>query len=701
MKIWNAAPLVRLLLPFIAGIYTAIRIPKIHSSLLFLLFSFFIIVSIISFAIRINRFYSISWVYGIFIFILFFLSGYQIVILKTEQFSKTHFSGWLEKADYVRVRIASPCVEKKKSQKAIVDVIQVKTVNRTENVVGKAVIYFQKNNRSLQLANGDELIVKNKFREVEGPKNPEEFDYRQFLFYKGISHQCYLRTDEWIYTGENSGGWVMSHALRLRNKLLSIFSLAHLKEQEYAVAAALLIGYTDKLDADLLSAYSGTGVLHILSVSGMHVAIVFVFFNRILFFLDKFRYGNLVKAFLLIFFLWFYAFLSGLSPSVLRSSTMFSFIVCAKSFQRNSEIYNILAASALFLLLWNPYLIMDVGFQLSYLAVAGIVYFQPFFSGMITSENWFFCQLSDLLSVSVAAQLATMPLSLYYFHQFPNYFLFSNMLIIPLSTCIIYMGMLLILVSGNAFILKYVAIVFEKAMVLLNSSVVGISKLPYALTEGISVSGFEMYLLYGLIIFFHLFLIKKRAVSLKFALFIGIVLLVFQVMKQKESREQRKIIVYDVPGISAIDFIAGKQHVLMWNPYGKNNDSSWAQRLKPNWYKLGLSYPSIVSEQVKTPLRDIGEHTIEFCGKQLILLKNAQKTKQLYDQKKKLPLDYVIISQNVGLSVNEIREVYQPSCIVFDRSNSTLKLKTWEKECAQIRQSFYSILNSGAFQVAW
>lgn len=699
MKIWNTAPLLRLLLPFITGITTAIYIALTNILFSILTAAFFLTLFIFSFRFKSILSYRISWLYGIALTCLFFLLGYQLTILKTELFSVTHFSNRLEKSSCVYVRVASAVVEKEKSVKAVVEVLALENGDTIIPVKGKSIIYFQKEERALCLNNGDELILKNKFKKIDSIKNPEEFDYRRFLFYKNIYHQAYLKKSDWTSTGKNSGNILVNAALRLRNKLLSVFQDAGLKGDEYAVAAALLIGYTDKLDPDLLSAYSETGVLHILSVSGMHVAIVFVVFNYILFFLDKLKYGKLLKTLLLIFFLWFYAFLSGLSPSVLRAATMFSFIVCARAFKRNTNIYNTLAASALFLLLWNPYLIMDVGFQLSYLAVAGIVYLQPFLSNLLPDENWLSHQLNGLVSVSIAAQLATLPVSLYYFHQFPNYFLFSNMVIIPLSTCIIYLGMLLIAVSPNAFLLKYITIVFSKAVLALNDLVVYFSNLPFALAEGIYIRIPEMCLLYALIIFLHLFFLKKKFVFLNYSLLFILSLLIFQLIKQATRANQKKMIVYAVPGISAIDLIAAKEHVLLMDTASIVNKKSWMQHLKLNWCKMGLEAPLYGNAGLNVPFARIRNDAIQFYDKRIVILNRDEKTKLRYLQKKLFPVDYVIVSKNGALTMLQVKEVYKPACIIFDMSNTLNQIKTWEKECAKIHQACYSVADSGAFRI--
>mgnify|MGYP001169641341 CR=1 FL=1 len=218
---------------------------------------------------------------------------------------------------------------------------------------------------------------------------------------KNIHQQAFKKSNQRIQTGHNAAKIFITQSIYARNRLLSILKQAQLKGDEFAVASALLVGYTDKLDADLLSAYSQTGAMHILSVSGLHVGIVFVVLNTLLLFLDRFKYGLIVKALILIFFLWIYAFISGLSPSVIRSAIMFSFIAYGKSLKKNSTIYNTLAASALLMLLYDPFYLFDVGFQLSYLAVIGIVAIQPLYSSIIKTDNWLFYQLLSLVGAVI------------------------------------------------------------------------------------------------------------------------------------------------------------------------------------------------------------------------------------------------------------------------------------------------------------
>ena len=297
-----------------------------------------------------------------------------------------------------------------------------------------------------------------------------------------------------------------------------------------------------------------------------------------LFFLDKIKYGKIIKAIVLLLLLWFYAALTGLSPSVLRSAAMFSFIIFAKAFNRHTNIYNTLAASAFFLLIINPYLIMDVGFQLSYLAVIGIVYIQPKIYSWFEVKNWLLDQIWTITSVSIAAQIATFPLGLHYFHQFPNYFLLSNLIVIPISTVIIYLGLSVFAFAKISLLVKYLAIAFSWAVWILNSSVEIIEKWPYALLKGISISVFETWLMYGLIILFLYYFTKRQYRYLVYSMCFAIIILCSQILEQNNQFAQRKMIIYNIPKTSAIDFISSKSNVFLTDSTFAKNESG-----RPAW----------------------------------------------------------------------------------------------------------------------
>jgi len=700
MNLWNQAPFIRLILPFLAGILIAIYFPFPLEHSIYIILFLSAIIALLILIPKLNISYRKSWWFGLLVNTTLFIFSYQLTVFKTEKFATNHFSKFNDSTQFVYGKLSEPYLEKEKSLKAVVEVLAVKQGDKWKNTCGKAMIYFKKDAHSLKLQYGDEILMKVNFKEVPPPQNPGEFNYQRFLAFHNIYHQAFIKKDDWVFAGRNSGNLILRTSFNLRNTLLNVFIANHIQNDEFAVGSALLLGYVDKLDADIITAYASTGALHVLSVSGLHVAIVYVVFNWLLFFFDKIKYGKIIKAMLLLLLLWFYASLTGLSPSVLRSAAMFSFIIIAKAFNRNTNIYNTLAASAFFLLLFNPFLIMDVGFQLSYIAVIGIVYIQPMIYNWMEVRIWFLDQVWTITSVSIAAQIATFPLGLYYFHQFPNYFLLSNFIVIPVSTLIIYLGLSVFAFSKIPFLVKYLAICFSWSVWFINSSVKLIETWPYAVLRGISTTAIETWILYGLIILFLFYFSKKQFKYLVFAMSLAVILLSLQVVEQYKQFDQKKFIIYDIPKTSAIDFISAKSNVLLTDTAFSKNESGLKFRVKNNWAELGINNTKIISGNFKTNKLIVNENFIQFYEKRMAMVNSGGiiKNKNLLSLKP-LVLDYLIISNNPHLHISEIGKQYDSKIIVFDSSNSEYNVSKWKTECSKLNQSYYSVMDSGALVV--
>lgn len=701
MNIWAQFPLVRLIIPFIAGIVAAIYLPYQFNYLPLLIYILSIIFAILVLFKKLNFSFKTSWVYGILIFITLFISAYQFTILKTEKFSSIHFSNYIysDSTQFVFAKLSDPIIEKPKSVKAVMEIMAIKKGNKWINTTGKAMVYLSKNEESLKLKYGDELILNANFKSTPSPQNPGEFDYKKFLSFHNIYHQTYLKDGEWLKTGINSGYRIYIAANNLQRKLIAILTENKLKGDEFAVGAALLLGYVDKLDADIIQAFASTGALHVLSVSGLHVAIIYVVLNWLLFFFDKIKYGNLFKALILLTFIWFYAMLTGLSPAVLRSAAMLSLIIIAKAKNHNTNIYNTLAASAFLLFLYNPYLIMDVGFQLSYLAVAGIVFLQPKIYEWIITEKWpwLFDKIWELTAVSLAAQLATFPLGLHYFHQFPIYFLLSNFIVIPLSTLIMYLGISVFSFAKIPLIIKYFALAFNWCIWLLNFFVKKIEKFPHSTLQGISISVFETWVIYGVIILFIYYFIKRKITYLFVSLTLSIVFLVSLSTEQFKEFHQRKIIVYNIPKTLAIDFIDSKRNIFFTDSALANNESALLFHVKHNWWNSGINETKVVCDSFKSATLLIKANYIRYFNKTIVIIDN-NNSKFMTDKlnMNRMEIDYLIISKNQKLKIINILKLYNPKIIVFDSSNSIYHLRKWEEECRTVHQKYYSITDSGA-----
>lgn len=696
MSAWNQAPLVRLIFPFIAGILTAVFFPFQLQDAIFVTYLFAFLISIPVLIPKFNISYRRSWRFGLLVNSALFVFAYQLTILKTEKFSPRHFAKLTDSVSFISVKLIEPYLEKNRSVKVPVEVLAVKQNGKWENTCGKAMLHLQKDAKALDLNYGDEIVTNVKFVEVPAPQNPGEFDYQRFLSVHNVYHQAYVKSKDWVYSGVNTGNALRARCLQLRNDLLTLFTEHTIKGKEFAVGSALLLGYEDKLDADIISAYSSTGALHILSVSGLHVAIVYFVFNFLLFFLDKIKYGNVIKAVVLVLLLWFYAALTGLSPSVLRAATMFSFIVIAKAYNRHTNIYNTLAASAFLLLLIDPYLLMDVGFQLSYIAVIGIIAIQPKIQQWWQPKTWLMEQVWSITSVSIAAQIATFPLALFYFHQFPNYFLVSNLIVIPVSTAVIYLGIAMFAFVKVSVLAGYLAIGFNYSVWFLNQTVFEMEKWPYALLSGVSISVVETLLIYTSIILLFFYFIKPAFkllfISLSLLLFIGC----SQISEQLQQEHQKKFIVYNIPKTSAIDFVSARSNVLLTDTAFAKNEAGLSFRVKNNWYDLGMKRSCIVSQNIRTENLLINSGFIQFYDKHVVLINEHSP---IHPNSKPVCVDYVVISKNRKIIMKDILKQYTTKMLVFDSSNPQYLINKWKAECEALNQPYYSVLDSGAMVV--
>jgi competence protein ComEC len=316
-----------------------------------------------------------------------------------------------------------------------------------------AMLYLEKSSAAKSLNYGDRLWVNTKISALQAPVNPGEFNYKGYLNLKGINWQGYAKSENWQLTGTDTKGSLVKWAHNIQKYLSQVIDQWQFKAAEKAVAKALLLGYKDEIDKDLLGAYSSAGAMHVLAVSGLHVGIIYLMLSRALNFLKDRNWQKFTKLIVLMACLWVYALVTGLSASVVRAATMFSFVAVGQILNRNTSIYNTIIVSAFFLLLIKPTYLFEVGFQLSYAAVFGIVWLQPKLEKSINPPPTKILRgLWAIITVSVAAQLATFPLGLYYFHQFPVLFLLSNVLVIPLVTAILYYGVALLLISATGWI---------------------------------------------------------------------------------------------------------------------------------------------------------------------------------------------------------------------------------------------------------
>jgi competence protein ComEC len=311
-------------------------------------------------------------------------------------------------------------------------------------VSGKLLVYLPPDEQTARLKIGDDIVFKAEPSAIPPPLNPGVFDFRAYTARRGIHHQVFLRTaTDWrIAQGSRSG--IYAQAQGWRRAWFKTFQ-DHLSGDELAVAAALVIGQRDLITDEVKSAYTDTGAVHVLAVSGLHVGIIFMiltfFLERILR-LDRTKVGRVSVIVISVFCIWTFAFISGLSASVQRAAIMFSLLAVGRIAFRKIHVFNTLAAAAIGMLIYQPSQLFHVGFQLSFMAIIGIVAFTNYFNRLVYFPGLLVRKAWSAISASTGAQLGTLPLSLLYFKQFPAYFMISGTLVIVFAFATMFLGLL-------------------------------------------------------------------------------------------------------------------------------------------------------------------------------------------------------------------------------------------------------------------
>lgn len=688
---------VRLIVPFCLGIVSFVFLP-VHPAfpaILFALSACLCVLLLFRYVNWFHRQHRLQWIPGCATNGAMFIAGYLLCANSTEINDTRHFSCCLKEESLVLVQVDEPLAESEKTYKTIGKIIAVRNGTENYHTIGKALLYIRKDSAAAGLKYGDRFWIKNNFASLPEPKNPREFNYKRFMSFRQINYQAFLDTDDWKLHSEKGGNLLIEKTLALRSLLLGILKKYIADDQAYAVSSSLILGLREKLDDELIKAYSSSGAMHVLAVSGLHVAIMYEIISRLLFFLNYHTKSRIFKSVVIVLVIWGYAALTGLSPSVLRSAVMFTFVALGSNLKRRTNIYNMLAASAFALLLYNPYFLMEVGFQLSYLAVVGIIMLQPKIYPLYYTSNWVLDKIWMITAVSIAAQVATFPLGLLYYYQFPVYFLVSNLFVIPVSTAILYLGVALFMVSWIPGLNAFVGFLLEKSLLFMNQVVLYIDSLPYALLQGISISVPEAWFIYSSIACVVAFIYWRRN-SLLVASLVWLVLLFgWSLFEQIQNQRQEKLIVYSVAKNTAVDFICGTDHIFVADSVLLNDYDRMLFHIKHNWWDSGLhSATAGASDNFSLSFVKREKGYIQFLDKKIVLL-NQPPDGEI--PLRPLAVDYVILSKDADVGINTLTKFYNFSKLIFDSSNSWKRVKNWKADCEKVDIPYYDVSEQGAY----
>ena len=599
------------------------------------------------------------------------------------------YGKFYDSASFIIATIAEPPTEKDKSYKAIAAARSIIKRDGVYPARGNLLLYFAKDSSQSHPAYGDEILIRKQPSEIKSLGNPAAFNYQRYCAFQQIFHQCYLKKNDWVLLKGKELRTFNLAIFKTRQFIIDVLDTYIPGNDEAALAKALLIGYKVDLDKDLVQAYSNAGVVHLIAISGLHLALIYALLLWVTGKIPFIKRMKIVRLILILFCLWFFSLLTGASASVLRSAVMFSFIAAGMTFHRNSSIYNSLALSAFVLLCYDPFILWDVGFQLSYFAVLGIaiaqrpVYNWVYFSNKLLNEAW------KLAAVSLSAQIFTVPVCIYYFHQLPVLFLLANVIAIPLSTVALWGCILLVFISPMHSIALYFGKAITVSIWLLNHTVLLINAIPFSLWDGISLTVTGTILLYLIFIFFLYWLIKKNMTAFKFGILSCLILAGMTAFEKWHFSRQEKIIVYNVPSHRAIDFVSGNRYRFVGDYDLARDGLLQTFHLKPSRISLML-----------TAKEDSGmdlyrsNNFYQFHNKRILIIDSAIV---YIPAAERMHVDYIIISKNPKIFMPGLAAVFNCNHYVFDASNPLWKIDKWKKDCEDLHLPFHSVPEQGAF----
>lgn len=636
-------PVVLLLLPFIAGIACAIWSTDGQPypgavALLVLLATAFILLNI---AYQSLRLYHYRWIGTLLILPILFLTGLFFTLSRNELNQADHFSK--QAAKYLLVNINSEPTVKNDVTRFTADVVGACN-GKAYNYTSGTILIAIKDKLATNLFYGEQLLIPAKYSAPDPPFNPGEFNYKQYLANKHIHQQAYLYPGQYRVVGSGKGNKLIGYALMTRQKLVDKLRHNMKDTTAIAVASTLILGYKADLSTDVMQTYAKTGTIHILSVSGGHVAILLGLLVYVLAFLPQNHRIRIVKAIIILTVIWAYAILTGLSPAVCRAAVMITLIIAGKTYSRQLNSLNLLAASAFALLLYEPYLLTDVGFQLSYLAVAGILILQPVVYNLLSIKNKWLDKLWLACSVSVAAQAITFPLSLFYFHQFPAYFIVSNLLIVLPVGLIMYSGLLLLVLPQWPCVSQTLGWLLEKSILMMNKMLAFVEQLPFASINKVWITRMELLLLSSIVIMISYFLYNKRKKAF-ITTAVGCLLLFTSFSVRKISADDKNMVIFlNTRKQQAILFKHGEKGVVITNM--QPADKVFTYSVQPCLDSMQVEDYRLLpfTADVRTSYLLKKDALVAFGPKKFLLLNDSSRFKSIGSD---MDINYAYLSSNV------------------------------------------------------
>lgn len=615
---WGNVPLVRLVLPMVIGVIIGIEFPC-YAGVSLAVFGALLLAFLLLILTRRHR----TRFSGLAVALIMLQAGYILSVSANEFLHHDHLVHHEITSEYhMLFTVDEPLVRKQRSFKTVGELVYIKRDGKKTPVKGKVLLYLDTVGAK-EILPGDRIVARGWIQPTKPPQNPSEFNYQRYLHFHHVGHQTYLPAENYRVI-KTAPSQVVHFAMRIQADLVSRFRYLGVSGNNLDVLSALVLGARQSLDPEVKQDFSSAGAMHVLAVSGLHVGLLFLMVQFLTKFLGESKWARWLRFIIIVLILWSYAFITGLSPSVLRASTMFSILALSATINRRANVYNSLAGSAMLLLIVNPYIIMEVGFQLSYCAVIAIVTLYDRVYQMIEFRFWLFDKIWSLTVLSFTAQLGTFPIALLYFHQFPNLFLASNLVVIPLASIILVTGLTSLLLSFISELKGIIGWILNLLLDALNGFVAWVDTVPYALVTYIRFTTIEAIALSLAMVLFALWLLLSKPRALFFSLLLVAVLSIYSFWLEYNHHDQREVVFYKNRRGVMFEIISGRSHLTFMDSALIDQRKNWLFLMQNNWIGHGLKesevipYHNIYGEvkagflQIEEGQVQLGKRTLQF-----------------------------------------------------------------------------------------
>ena len=673
-----AFPLARITAGFILGILTDFYI-KPNPLFIFGLLFIAVFTFTISYFLQKNVFKN-SIYFGIATYFLSFFIGATTQMVHTDSYQKSNY-------------IHNTCIFEKPQQLSIVIREKLKStttndryialINRinTAEYTGRIILNVRKDSLNRAFETGTALRIKGTLYKNKQPNNPNQFDYGDYLAKKQIYAQLYCDKEQ-IKIGSEFKKDIWYYASTLRTTIIHNLEKDGFHKTELNVAIALIMGQKQDISPEIIQDYQYSGVIHILSVSGLHVGFILLFITFILKPIPNTKKGALLKLIITLLFLSLFGLIAGLAPSVVRSVTMFSFVAVGYHLRRSLNIYHTIVVSILLILLFQPSFLFDIGFQLSYVALLFIIWLQPLLSSVWLPKNKVSKYIWGILTVSFAAQIGTLPLSLYYFHQFPGLFFVTNLAIIILLSFIMILGLIVMVLAAFDYVPFFLAKLFECSIHCLNKIVNTVASFEQFIIKDIPFNAYLLFSFYLAIICITIWFQKPNFKKMAMVLISIITIQISYMTNQWKTQNQHEWVVFNLRKNTLITEREGAK-VTMYT-----NDSVLKKAQKNSLLK------SYLVGNFSTLKRQESIKNVAFFKGNKILILDSSGT-----YPKETKPDIILLTQSPKINLDRMLQNLKPKAVVADASNYKTILKYWQLSCAKQKIPFHATGEKGFFKL--